>query len=108
MPNLDAILVACSGGSLAAGVSAAARAIDPGGCKVVVVEPLGKDLGPSLRAGRRLWPAGPPRSVRTAAEGIRTQQLGRLTFPIVCRHAEKRKYGRSRICVTQYTVRTKI
>ena len=57
-------------------------------CRVILVEPKGKDLGPCLRSGERLWP-NPPRLLRTVAEGIRTQQMGSITFPIVCRHAEK-------------------
>ena len=74
---------------MAAGVSVAANALNPS-CKVIIVEPEGKDLGPCLKTQKRLWP-NPPRSVKTIAEGIRTQQLGRLTFPIVCRFAQKGK-----------------
>ena len=38
--------------------------------------------------GVRLW-EGPPRFLDTLAEGIRTQQVGHLTFPILVEHIEK-------------------
>ncbi len=87
VPSLDAVLVTCSGGGMAAGVAVATRAVNPG-CKVIVVEPEGKELGPCLRAKRRLW-QDPPQFVDTIAEGIRLQQLGHRTFPIVCEYAEQ-------------------
>ena len=40
-----------------------------------------------FQAKERLWP-NPPQFLSTAAEGIRLQQCGFLTFPILCDHAE--------------------
>ncbi len=92
VPDLDAILVPCSGGGMTSGIALATRALSPR-CKVIPVEAEGKELGRSLRARRRLWP-DPPRFVDTIAEGIRTQQLGQLTFPIVCDLASPGEVGR--------------
>ncbi len=73
-----------SGGGLASGTALATLAMKGKDCtKVIGVEPEGKELGPCLKAGARLW-SDPPVFLATAAEGIRTQQLGHLTFPIVC------------------------
>ena len=47
----------------------------------------GKMLGECLKAKERLWP-NPPQFLDTMAEGIKTQQCGILTFPILCEHAE--------------------
>ena len=55
---------------------------------MIAVEPAGKELGPCLRAGQRLWPQ-PPRFLQTLADGCATQQSGQLTFPILCRLVEK-------------------
>ena len=44
-------------------------------------------LGECLRVKERLWP-NPPRFLDTLAEGIKMQQCGNLTFPILCEHAE--------------------
>ena len=51
--------------------------------QVVAVEPQGKNLAASLKKGERLWP-NPPQFLDTIAEGIMTQQVGQLTFPILC------------------------
>jgi threonine dehydratase len=55
---------------------------------VIAVEPVGKDLSPCLKEGKRLWP-NPPQFLSTIAEGIMTQQAGQLTFPILCDLVEK-------------------
>ncbi|XP_037085120.1 probable serine racemase [Pollicipes pollicipes] len=86
VPDLDAILVAVSGGGMISGIATAVNELRPE-CKVIAVEPDGKHLGPSLRAGRRLW-LDPPRFISTLADGCTTQQCGRLTFPILCRLVE--------------------
>ena len=49
----------------------------------MAVEPKGKDLAASLTRRERLWP-NPPQFLNTIAEGIMTQQVGQLTFPILC------------------------
>ena len=41
-----------------------------------------------MLTGQRLW-LGPPKFVDTIAEGIRTQQCGQLTFPILVDYIEK-------------------
>ncbi|CAH1793240.1 unnamed protein product [Owenia fusiformis] len=90
VPELDAILVPISGGGMTSGIAIAAKAIKPS-IKIFPVEPLGKELGPCLKEKARLW-KNPPQFVDTIAEGIRTQQLGHLTFPIVCELVEKQVF----------------
>ncbi|XP_060590782.1 probable serine racemase isoform X2 [Ruditapes philippinarum] len=87
VPNLDAILIPASKGGMTAGIAIAAKAIKPS-IKIFVVEPDGKELEKCLRAGTRLWP-NPPCFVNTLAEGIKIQQLGHLTWPIILGLAEK-------------------
>ncbi|XP_064626297.1 serine racemase-like [Lineus longissimus] len=87
VPELDAILVPISGGGMTSGIAIAAKYMKPS-IKVFAVEPKGKDLEKCLCAGERLWP-NPPRFVNTIAEGIRTQQVGMLTFPILKELVEK-------------------
>ncbi|TRY75226.1 hypothetical protein TCAL_01315 [Tigriopus californicus] len=82
VPNLDAILVPVSGGGMTSAIALATKAINPR-CKVIAIEPEGKNLGPCLKAKSRLW-SNPPQFVNTIAEGIKTQQAGKLTFPILC------------------------
>ena len=41
-----------------------------------------------ILAGQRLW-SEPPKFVDTIGEGIRTQQCGQLTFPILVDYIEK-------------------
>ena len=63
------------------------------GCKILPVEAKGKGLQPCLKAkDRSLWPE-PPRFVDTIAEGIKTQQCGKLTFPILCDMVESSEEG---------------
>ena len=71
--NLDAILVPISGGGMCSGIALAAKHLNPA-IKIIAVEPLGKDLGPCLKAKQRLWP-NPPQFIDTIAEGIKTQQV---------------------------------
>lgn len=85
--DVDAILVPISGGGMTSGIAVAAKSINPK-IKVIAVEPTGKDLSPSLKAGQRLWP-NPPQFLDTIAEGIKTQQVGQLTFPILLDLIEK-------------------
>ena len=85
--DLDAILVPISGGGMTSGIAIAAKNVNPD-LKVIIVEPKGKDLEPCLKAKERLW-ADPPQFVDTIAEGIKMQQTGHLTFPILCELAEE-------------------
>ena len=84
--DMDAILTTVSGGGMASGISVAAKSINPS-IKIILVEPVGKNLSECLKTGERKWP-NPPQCLNTIAEGIKTQQLGQLTFPILCDLAE--------------------
>lgn len=86
VPDLDAIIVPISGGGMASGISIAAAALKPD-CKIICVEPLGKNLWENLQARQRLWP-NPPEFLDTIAEGLKLQQTGYLTFPILCDHVD--------------------
>ncbi|CAG2195534.1 SRR [Mytilus edulis] len=70
VPELDAILVPISGGGMISGIAIAAKSVKD-------------DV-----KGKRLWP-NPPRFLSTIADGIRLQQLGHLTFPIMLDLVEK-------------------
>ncbi|CAG2251090.1 SRR [Mytilus edulis] len=87
VPDLDAILVSASGGGMISGISIAAKAIKEN-IKVFMVEPEGKMAEKCMRSGERLWP-NPPKFLDTIADGIILQQLGHLTFPIICDLVEK-------------------
>lgn len=91
VPELDAILVPTSGGGMIAGIAIAAKSVKPD-IKVFLVEPLGKDVERSLTAGERLWP-NPPRFLNTIADGIRLQQLGHVTWPIILELIEKQVFS---------------
>jgi len=82
VPDLDLVLVPISGGGMTAGIATAVKTINPN-CKVYAVEPVGKNLKECLDSRQRLWP-NPPQFLNTIAEGIMTQQVGQLTFPILC------------------------
>jgi threonine dehydratase len=73
------VLVPVGGGGFISGVAAAVKALRPD-AKVIGVEPeLAADAQDSLREGRIVrW--GPELVSRTAADGMRTNALGRLTF----------------------------
>jgi threonine dehydratase len=84
VPELDSILVPCSGGGLFAGVSTAAKATDAR-VRCFPVEPeTADDTLQSFRRGERVEIPPPP----TIADGLRVVKPGRLTFPILQRMAE--------------------
>uniref|UniRef100_A0A0P4W5K8 Tryptophan synthase beta chain-like PALP domain-containing protein n=1 Tax=Scylla olivacea TaxID=85551 RepID=A0A0P4W5K8_SCYOL len=58
---------------------------------VYAVEPVGKDLQRCLEAKERLWPS-PPVFLNTVADSIRLQEVGELTFPIICEYANHRVF----------------
>ncbi|XP_052074734.1 probable serine racemase [Mytilus californianus] len=87
VPDLDAILVSASGGGMISGIAIAAKSINKN-IKIFMVEPKGKMAEKSLRSGKRWWP-NPPQFIDTIADGLMSQQLGILTFPIICRLVEK-------------------
>ncbi len=83
-PGLDCILTPCSGGGLFAGVSVAAKAVNPR-IRCFGVEPeTADDTRQSLLKGERVLIPPPP----TIADGLRVQTPGTLTFPIVQEYAE--------------------
>jgi threonine dehydratase len=84
VPNLDCLLAPCSGGGLFAGVSTAAKAMNPR-IRCFPVEPdTADDTRQSFLKGERLSIPPPP----TIADGLRVQSPGVLTFPILQKTAE--------------------
>jgi threonine dehydratase len=80
---LDLLLVPLGGGGLLSGSALAAQHASPS-CRVIGVEPAGGDDGArSFRSGRLERVEQP----ETIADGARTPSLGRVTFPIIRRHA---------------------
>jgi threo-3-hydroxy-L-aspartate ammonia-lyase len=84
VPDLDCLLTPCSGGGLFAGVSTAAKAINPK-IRCFAVEPnTADDTRQSFLKGERVSIPPPP----TIADGLRVQSPGTLTFPILQKNAE--------------------
>lgn len=84
VPELDSIIVPCSGGGLFAGTSTAAQAINPR-TRCFPVEPeTADDTLQSFRQGERVEIPPPA----TIADGLRVVTPGRLTFPILQERAE--------------------
>ena len=79
IPDLDALVSPIGGGGLISGCAIAAKALQPQ-IAVYGVEAVGADdAQQSLRAGRII--SIPPPT--TIADGIRTESVGTLTFPIM-------------------------
>ncbi len=78
-PGPAAVLVPVSGGGLISGIAVAVKALRPQ-TRVIGVEPeLAADAQESFRTGTRVaWPAS--EVARTAADALRVEQLGELTF----------------------------
>ena len=84
VPDLDSLLAPCSGGGLFAGVSTAARAMNPQ-IRCFPVEPeSADDTRQSFLKGERVTIPPPP----TIADGLRVQSPGALTFTILQKTAE--------------------
>jgi len=84
VPDLDTLLTPCSGGGLFAGVSTAAKAMNPR-IRCFPVEPdTADDTRQSFLKGERVSIPPPP----TIADGLRVQSPGTLTFPILQKTAE--------------------
>ncbi|HEV7684588.1 MAG TPA: threonine/serine dehydratase [Pyrinomonadaceae bacterium] len=84
VPDLDCLLAPCSGGGLFAGVSIAAKALNPT-IRCFPVEPdTADDTRQSFLKGERVSIPPPP----TIADGLRVQSPGALTFPILQKTAE--------------------
>jgi threonine dehydratase len=77
---VDTVVVCVGGGGLISGVATAVKALCPR-ARVIGVEPeLAADAQESLRTGARArW---------SAADGVRTQQVGELTFEVIERLVE--------------------
>ena len=76
---LDWLYVPCGGGGLISGSALAAKALSPN-CKVVGVEPeAGDDATRSFKTGTLQSCRNPD----TIADGARTHQLGKVTFPLL-------------------------
>ncbi|HYJ84892.1 MAG TPA: pyridoxal-phosphate dependent enzyme [Pyrinomonadaceae bacterium] len=84
VPDLDCLLAPCSGGGLFAGVSVAAKGLNPD-VRCFPVEPdTADDTRQSFLKGERVTIPPPP----TIADGLRVQSPGSLTFPLLQKTAE--------------------
>jgi len=84
VPDLDCLLAPCSGGGLFAGVSVAAKGLNPK-VRCFPVEPdTADDTRQSFLKGERVAIPPPP----TIADGLRVQSPGSLTFPVLQKTAE--------------------
>jgi threonine dehydratase len=83
--QLDYLFVSTGGAGLLAGSAIAAAHLSPQ-CVVIGVEPeAGNDVQQSLRSGKPVHIDVPV----TIADGAQTQQVGKLTFPIVQAHVKE-------------------
>ncbi|MCA1326744.1 threonine/serine dehydratase [Herbaspirillum sp. alder98] len=77
--TLDAVLAACSGGGLVAGVASAVRALSPA-TRVYAVEPAEfNELQRSLASGQ---PEKNPPDARSICDALQVASPGKLTFPV--------------------------
>ena len=79
VPDLDALVSPIGGGGLISGCAIAAKALRPG-ISVYGVEAIGADDAKQSLAANKIISIPPP---STIADGIRTQSIGTLTFPIL-------------------------
>lgn len=84
VPDLDCVLAPCSGGGLFAGVSTAAKSLNPAILCFAVEPESANDTLQSFRSGNPVTIPPPP----TIADGLRVQTPGTLTFPILQKVAE--------------------
>ena len=79
LPDVDVIFAPVSGGGLLSGVATAAKLLAPS-IKIVGVEPeLAADAAESFHSGK-LVRFEAEQTIRTIADGLRTQSLGALNF----------------------------
>jgi threo-3-hydroxy-L-aspartate ammonia-lyase len=83
VPDLDCLLTPCSGGGLFAGVTIAAKSVNPNILCFAVEPETGDATRPSFLKGERISIPPPP----TIADGLRVQTPGAFTFPIIQKHA---------------------
>jgi threonine dehydratase len=82
LPSVANVLVCVGGGGLIAGIAAALRARGSDALIVGVEPELAADATESFEAGEIVtWPA--ERTIRTVADGVRTQALGPHTFAVI-------------------------
>ena len=82
LPDVDLILSPVSGGGLLSGVATAAKLLKPS-MKVVGIEPeLAADASESFHSGH-LVRYSAEQTIRTLADGLRTQSLGVLNFAYI-------------------------
>lgn len=88
LPDVTSVLVPVSGGGLSSGVATAVKALAPE-ARVIGVEPeLAADAQASLREGRIVeWPAAD--TLRTMADGLRVNHLGRLPWEHLRRYLDE-------------------
>ncbi len=79
IPDLEALVVPVGGGGLLSGCAVAAQALRPGIRIFGVETESSNDWWLSFRANERVHIPPPP----TIADGMRTQQPGELTFPVI-------------------------
>jgi len=84
VPELDCIITPCGGGGLFAGTSTVALAQNPAMRCFAVEAETADDTRQSFLKGERVKIPPPP----TIADGMRNQQPGALTFPVLQRNAE--------------------
>lgn len=77
--DLDILMTPCGGGGLLSGTAITAKAMSPN-CKVIGIEPeCADDANRSFYSGKLQSVSNPP----TIADGVRTQHLGDLTYPLI-------------------------
>jgi threo-3-hydroxy-L-aspartate ammonia-lyase len=87
LPEVTSVLIPVSGGGLSAGIATAVKALSPE-TRIIGVEPeLAADARESLERGEVVhWDAS--LTTRTMADGLRVEQLGRLTFEHLRRYMD--------------------
>lgn len=87
LPDVQTVLVPISGGGLISGIATAIKQSRKK-TRVIGVEPeLAADARASLRSGKRVsLPA--EQTMRTIADGLRSQSVGEITFPHITRYVD--------------------
>ena len=87
VPDVDTVLVPISGGGLISGIAVAVKSLCPRALVIGVEPELAAHARDSLRRRERV--AWPPRdTARTAADGLRVEQLGEVPFEHVLAYVD--------------------